>query len=84
LALARTQHLPEFWCGDVAQFIIVQRAAAHEGTVNQGVDSLARSQIMIDASLMKPDSWLSLSAGRDTPTLLKLVEEPFDQVTRPI
>jgi hypothetical protein len=49
------------------------------------VDSLARNQIRIDASLTNAIVGCEfVVSGRDTPTLLDLVKEPFDQVARAI
>jgi hypothetical protein len=48
------------------------------------VDSLARNQIRIDASLMNARQLAASLSYRvaTRPTLLDLVEEPFDQVPR--
>jgi hypothetical protein len=45
---------------------------------DQGADSLARSQIL----MMQIVSRELVTLGRDTPTLLELVEERCDQVAR--
>jgi hypothetical protein len=51
--------------------------------VSQGLNSLARSQIRIDAILTNARIGCELVvSGRNTSTLLDLFEEPFDQDAR--